>query len=1384
MTKLRVFLTTIFALVLLSAGSALANTMEFSSLSSSPYSYTEGNFYVYSEYSSSGHLHDGIGSGGSNTGIYNHTSCCSTPYRFRKVDSTAFTLNSIKVYSGSGTFTSSKGGSVSYSSNGAVNFSGSDWTDITWFRWAAGGSTDIDVVVWNDCTAPNSATAGGPYSVNEGSSVAVSGSGAGDPTLSYAWDLTGNSVYNNATGASTTFSAAGLDGPSSATVGIQVSSSSCGGTDTATATVTVNNVAPTASASIPAGGSEGGALSFTSSATDPGPDTFTYAWTFGDGSSSSAQNPSHTYDDDGIYAVSLVVTDDNGAASAPVASNVSIVNVNPSIGSISGVTNATEGDTESYSAATSDISGADTTAGFTYAWTLSEASQTNQTDTAAAPSFTFPDDGTYTLSLTIADKDGGMDTDSITIVVGNANPTASMAGPTTGDEGESLNYVGSATDPGGDTFTYAWSFGDGTNATGTNVSHTFLDEGTYLVTLTTEDDDGGIDTATQSVAINNVNPTIDTMVLPTANLNEGSSLAFTSTASDLGILDVLSYSWAFGDGNTSSSQNPVHTYADEGAGSFTVTLTVTDGDTGSATQSGTIAIANVNPVVASISGPTVGNEAQTLAWTSSATDVGINDTLTYSWDFGDGNSASGTGATHAFQQDGTYTVTFTATDNDGGTDSTTITVVISNTPPSVTSLSGPTFGDEGSVLTFAGSATDASPIDAANLVWSWDWDDSTAPGMGTGPSHAWDDEGTYTVTATVTDTGGLTGTDTATVIINNVAPTIVTNPPGFGDEAVLYSYPAAATDPGADTITWALSTSSPATATVDPNGLVEWTPDFTEIGVNAFTLTADDGDGGTDVQSWTVQVGFADADNDGMADTWETDNGLDPTIDDSGLDPDGDGLTNLDEFLNGQDPNVSGLPAPPVLTDPISGVQVSDPRPFLTWDPAVDPNGDALVYDVELYEDQAMTTLVTSMSNVDALTWQTDTLLSNENADYYWRARAYDSWGWSIWSDLEDFFLNEYNEPPGPPTALYPIDDEQIGTLTPVAEMDEGIDPDRDDVGHRVRVWNADGTELLTEGWMPPGARSVTWQVDLTLEEDTWYSWGARAEDEHGLVSDWIEPEGFFATSENAPPLDVRWLDPEDGTSVESVSPLMTYTLSSDPEGRDVDYEIDLDTETSFDSAALVSFAQELDANGVLDLAMEGTELTENTWWNARVRAIDQDGGASAWDTIEFFVRGDNNPPPTPVLISPADGSVLESAAPVLAVAHVEDPEGDLVIYEVLVSRDAEGTDIVVEANGLLGAAGPEGTADQTSWRTDVNLVGEVYWTARAVDDRGAASAYAEPWLLTLDSGEPDGPTVDDILTGGCAACAGEASFASADNPAGFLALSLLLLVPAIRRRR
>jgi hypothetical protein len=98
---------------------------------------------------------------------------------------------------------------------------------------------------------PPTASAGGPYTVDEGGSVQLTATGS-DPEsgpLTYAWDLDNNGTYESA-GATTTFSAASLDGPSSHTVGVQVTDDG-DLTTTATATVTVGNVAPTASFDAP-----------------------------------------------------------------------------------------------------------------------------------------------------------------------------------------------------------------------------------------------------------------------------------------------------------------------------------------------------------------------------------------------------------------------------------------------------------------------------------------------------------------------------------------------------------------------------------------------------------------------------------------------------------------------------------------------------------------------------------------------------------------------------------------------------------------------------------------------------------------------------------------------------------------------------------------------------------------------------------------------------------------------------------------------------------------------------------------------------------------------------------------------------------------------------
>ena len=180
-----------------------------------------------------------------------------------------------------------------------------------------------------------SASAGGPYSVDEGSSVTLDATGS-DPegdALTYAWDLDDNGSFETA-GQSVTFSAALLDGPGSHAVAVQVTD--IGGLSTvSTTTVSVLNVAPTVASPVLSAepSVEGQGVTASASFTDPGTADapFTCTVDYGDGlgistgtvSAGTCLGPSHTYAAAGVYTVTVRVTDrDGGAGSATVSHDV------------------------------------------------------------------------------------------------------------------------------------------------------------------------------------------------------------------------------------------------------------------------------------------------------------------------------------------------------------------------------------------------------------------------------------------------------------------------------------------------------------------------------------------------------------------------------------------------------------------------------------------------------------------------------------------------------------------------------------------------------------------------------------------------------------------------------------------------------------------------------------------------------------------------------------------------------------------------------------------------------------------------------------------------------------------------------------------------------
>jgi PKD repeat protein len=147
----------------------------------------------------------------------------------------------------------------------------------------------------------------------------------------------------------------------------------------------------------------------------------------------------------------------------------------------------------------------------------------------------------------------------------------------------------------------------------------------------------------------------------------------TVTFADGSTGDVTSWFWDFGDGGTSTAQNPSHEYT--AAGQYTVTLTAT-GPGGSDTETKTdyidVSPAPVAPVAEFSGSPTSGAVPLTVAFADSST----GDVTSWSWDFGDGGTSTAQNPSHEYTAAGQYTVTLTAT-GPGGSDTETKTDYIS-----------------------------------------------------------------------------------------------------------------------------------------------------------------------------------------------------------------------------------------------------------------------------------------------------------------------------------------------------------------------------------------------------------------------------------------------------------------------------------------------------------------------------------------------------------------------------------------------------------------------------------------------------------------------------------------------------------------------------------
>ena len=606
-----------------------------------------------------------------------------------------------------------------------------------------GGSSEYTATIAITNVAP-SAELGNDGPVGEGSPATVAFTGQNDPSSAdtaagFRYDFRCDGTPFDATpdyasaGADASAQCTFDDGPTTHTVRARIVDKD-GGATTYTTEVEVENIAP--SVTLDEGNayeleeSTTAARTFGFSVSDPGDDELELQVECGAGAyvagSLGAGSFACIFDDDAETEISVTATDDDGAIGS-ASHAVSVANVAPEVTAPAGQS-ADEGETKAFSLGSFADPGADSPWEVVVDWGDGSALEYLPGVTAPASLGTvehaFADDGEYTASVTVVDKDGAAGTAEFTVAVANVAPAVTPPADQSADEGESKAFsLGSFADPGPDgPWSASVDWGDGSTPTtfaapstgslGTQA-HTYADDGSYTVTVTVAEA-GGSGTpsgqASFAVTVANLPPRVD-LVGPDA-VDEGDTRLYSFTVSDPGTNDTwdllagyprcgLHGELVTGSVETTAAAGSFRCFFPDGGPESDPTVTqvavrVVDSDGAESLPAVDrvdvidVSVANVAPTVTPAAGQAANEGDTALFALGSFTDPALDGPWGVSVDWGDGSpkttfteGAAGAIAAkpHAYGDDGTYTVTLKVTDEDGGRGSATFPITVANVAP-------------------------------------------------------------------------------------------------------------------------------------------------------------------------------------------------------------------------------------------------------------------------------------------------------------------------------------------------------------------------------------------------------------------------------------------------------------------------------------------------------------------------------------------------------------------------------------------------------------------------------------------------------------------------------------------------------------------------------
>ncbi len=318
---------------------------------------------------------------------------------------------------------------------------------------------------------------------------------------------------------------------------------------------------------------------------------------------------------------------------------------------------------------------------------------------------------------------------------------------------------------------YRWDFGDGAEAAGVTVDHTYALSGEYLVVLTLIDDKGGQSELRRNVRVQATSPPVadfSLVALPPARVpRAGSPVRFQDESSDVDG-EIAAWEWLLGDGTTAADAVVLHTY--DRSGEYLITLRVSDDQGERAIQTRSVKIGSRVPVAVfkrSVERP---NAEEPVRFDASESNDPDGEVVVYRWDFdGDGTyerQATEPIVEHAFASGGDYDVGLVVVDDEGDASSPFVGPIHVNRSPIAEFRLSTFAAEELAPIRFADLSYDE---DGVITSWAWDFGDGTTSEI-VGPEHAFEENGAYAVLLTVTDDNGAQHTTIAEILISNLPP--------------------------------------------------------------------------------------------------------------------------------------------------------------------------------------------------------------------------------------------------------------------------------------------------------------------------------------------------------------------------------------------------------------------------------------------------------------------------------------------------------------------------------------------------------------------------------------------------------------------------------------